>query len=280
LAKIKGGFLFPKKGWTSSLEPDSDYIVSEDNRMHYETFNDDCKRVFNRLFNSQNQIFRKFGTHTIRRTGYVFAVWGRGVEQEIKHSARHMDQDCSNSYRGDATTILQLARENDQLQDLPMYSWKVIRLDTYDSIQGLCVGQSVNFKPLATIAEDFVSRVAPTSDGDKQKGPVYQNHVIMKSLEFRSEVSTHDQILSKFRPANDILAEEFDTLLKKYARELRPNQIIYQPLSTDSQTCSNPRMVSTNSTRTQRVNIPVRRPRSNDEEENIGISFFQVTFLL
>lgn len=234
LAKIKGGYLFPKKGWTAALTSNSDGLVTEDQRMNYETFNEDCKRVFNRLFNSPNQVVRKFGTHTIRRTGYVFAVWGKGVEQEIKHSARHLDQDCSNNYRKDASTILQLARENDQLQDLPIYTWKVIRLDTYDSIQGLCVGQSVNFKPLVNIAEGFVSAVAPASEGNIREGPIYQNYVIKKALEFRSEVSTHQQILAKFRPVNDVLlAEEFDSLLRKYARELRPNQIIYQPLSTE-----------------------------------------------
>jgi hypothetical protein len=129
--------------------------------MKYGTFNDDCKRVFDSLFNGPNQPKKRFGTHTIRRSAYVNAVWGEGVESDIRHSARHFTQACSDGYRGDATTLLQFARENSNLTQLRPYKWKIILVDNLAAASALCVGQSRYFRPLVELADIFIRAVAP-----------------------------------------------------------------------------------------------------------------------
>ncbi len=54
----------------------------------------------------------KFGTHTLRKTGYLFAVWGNGIIGDIMNSARHKTVENAMRYYRDAGVLLQAAKDS------------------------------------------------------------------------------------------------------------------------------------------------------------------------
>lgn len=55
----------------------------------------------------------KFGTHSMRKTGYLLGVWGNGSESDIMTSARHSTVKHSVAYRRDAEIMKQIALDNE-----------------------------------------------------------------------------------------------------------------------------------------------------------------------
>jgi hypothetical protein len=51
-----------------------------------------------------------WGTHTMRKTGYLVAIWGGGTVENIMLSARHATVDSAKRYYQDAGSLLQMAR--------------------------------------------------------------------------------------------------------------------------------------------------------------------------
>ena len=93
LINYKSGYLFP-----NDL---SDLHGNYTDHVPYQTFlnefNEVCKLVLNRP--------GPFGTHTMRKTAYLFAIWGKAEEVELMVSARHKTVKSSIKYRKDAVLI-------------------------------------------------------------------------------------------------------------------------------------------------------------------------------
>ena len=51
-----------------------------------------------------------FGTHTLRKTGYLLAIWGGGLVEHIMLSARHSTISSAQKYYQDAAALLQMAK--------------------------------------------------------------------------------------------------------------------------------------------------------------------------
>jgi hypothetical protein len=53
-----------------------------------------------------------FGTHSIRKTGYLLAIWGNGHFALIMQAARHKDVASALKYSKDAGALLKIANLN------------------------------------------------------------------------------------------------------------------------------------------------------------------------
>jgi hypothetical protein len=51
-----------------------------------------------------------WGTHTLRKTGYLMALWGDAELEQVKLSARHKSTKSAEVYFSDAKTILNAAK--------------------------------------------------------------------------------------------------------------------------------------------------------------------------
>lgn len=51
-----------------------------------------------------------WGTHTMRKTGYLLAIWGGGSVENIMLSARHSTVESAEHYYQDAGSLLQMAK--------------------------------------------------------------------------------------------------------------------------------------------------------------------------
>jgi hypothetical protein len=73
----------------------------------------------------------KFGTHTARKTSYLFAVWGLGSEADIMLSARHVSSDHAKRYR-ESAELLRLVKDNheDISGEMEVSKWKSIFLSS------------------------------------------------------------------------------------------------------------------------------------------------------
>lgn len=51
-----------------------------------------------------------WGTHTLRKTGYLLAIWGGGSVEQIMLSERHKTMSRASKYHQDAATLLEMAK--------------------------------------------------------------------------------------------------------------------------------------------------------------------------
>src|SRR5690349_17512254 len=63
-----------------------------------------------RLCNSTIDRAGPWGTHSLRKTGYLVALWGGGVVEQLMLSARHSTIKSASRYYQDAETLLAMAR--------------------------------------------------------------------------------------------------------------------------------------------------------------------------
>jgi hypothetical protein len=54
-----------------------------------------------------------WGTHTLRKTGYILALWGEGELAKIMMSARHNSLNSAKRYFTDALSLLEIAKRQE-----------------------------------------------------------------------------------------------------------------------------------------------------------------------
>jgi hypothetical protein len=105
-----------------------------------------------------------WGTHTCRKTGYLFAVWGGGSFESIMTSARHKDILTAKKYERDAKYLLEVSKINGFSLKGTGSSWKPIYIE---SVQlGRSIGErTATTKSLLELATDWLSKstISPTS---------------------------------------------------------------------------------------------------------------------
>eukprot|EP00474_Spongospora_subterranea_P008091 CRZ08549.1 hypothetical protein [Spongospora subterranea] len=92
------------------LRPSStgDYLFPNRNGgiMEYNRFNHSLKTLFRTVIGRRGP----WGTHTLRKTGYLMAIWGGGQIEQIMLSARHKTLASAQKYFQDAAALLHLAK--------------------------------------------------------------------------------------------------------------------------------------------------------------------------
>jgi hypothetical protein len=106
LTGTASGYLFPKREYLES--PPDNGIIGEGMQIQYNAFQDRYKALCKKF------VLRKgpFGTHSSRKTSYLFAVWGGGQESEMMQCARHKTVTNALKYKRDATFLLNIAMKN------------------------------------------------------------------------------------------------------------------------------------------------------------------------
>jgi hypothetical protein len=106
LSGIKDGFVFPPWQDITGKAPPADGVYK--NHLSYSTFSKWFKRMLESVLPNGGAAFHT-GLHMFRKTGYKFAIWGKGKWEEIKVDARHVNDNDAKLYAGDSWSSMQLA---------------------------------------------------------------------------------------------------------------------------------------------------------------------------
>jgi hypothetical protein len=159
ISKIKSGYLFPsyerlngamaKNDWNgdNTLVPaveSSDIeelkepmdIDEEDVVISYNTFQARLVGVLRSLFNAKERP-GPWGTHTLRKTAYLMAIWGKGELADIKNAARHSTLKNAEKYYQDARALYDIDQVGENLFQTIIPKWRSIRLMEVQIAQSL-----------------------------------------------------------------------------------------------------------------------------------------------
>ena len=99
----------------------------------------------------------KFGTHNLRKTGYLFAVWGKGDIQDIMKAARHKSIDIAMRYKQDVSYLLQVEAETGNHAHSVVSKWKTCfaaNLQVAQKLSGRVGGKTYDLLKLSELALD------------------------------------------------------------------------------------------------------------------------------
>jgi hypothetical protein len=104
LSGIKEGYLFPP--WEELSKPPADGVYPRP--LSYSTFSKWFQRLLQEVLPNAADDFVT-GLHMFRKSGYRFAIWGKGLWEEIKVDARHINDEDALNYAGDSWSSMLLA---------------------------------------------------------------------------------------------------------------------------------------------------------------------------
>ena len=130
-----------------------------------------------------------FGTHTNRKTGYLFAVWGGGSDSDIMMAARHKTISNAIKYKRDAQYLLHLAMSHDVNFGAIVSKWRSIFVADVQMGRKLNKQGHQQVRDLHAVSTKFVSEMCKC-DG---KGVLETVKAIM---DFDKPVSSMDEIIA------------------------------------------------------------------------------------
>jgi hypothetical protein len=228
LSGIKSGCIFPSyeflmadmqsKDWNFHVPtPEEKSEDQIEKCISYSTFQNRVSKVFRSLLCRHGP----WGTHTIRKTAYLFAIWGKGNFEEIKKGARHTSLKNSEKYSADAGTLLAIYKASkESFKTFP--EWRPIFL------KELQIAQSINmssrrFKSLSYSAEMLFKMLK-----------VPKKCSILDSIGFISEAvpkissifEKFGQSIEKVRETNPEEAAKIEILFTQMASVQRNNEVL------------------------------------------------------
>jgi hypothetical protein len=103
LANIKEGYLFPTSKELSNPPDDGNYVTNLCRVSFMKWF----KGLLIKVLPKRGE-FLKVGLHMFRKTGYTFAIWGKGLWEAIKKDARHISDHDAFLYACDAFSAMKV----------------------------------------------------------------------------------------------------------------------------------------------------------------------------
>ena len=130
---------------------DGIYKTSIKYKHYQKQFKLDCQSLFKRD--------GPFGTHTCRKTGYLFAIWQEGEWEEIMSSARHSDLKSAQKYSLDSKYLWHLAKENNSPFAHTMGKFRPIFAKSEQL--GRCLNEqgSLHYQPVFMLANNFLTNL-------------------------------------------------------------------------------------------------------------------------
>ncbi|CEP00124.1 hypothetical protein PBRA_007858 [Plasmodiophora brassicae] len=120
---ITSGYLFPKKKGFSDC-------------FDFTTFNNQLKKLLSDVVGRDDG--RVWGTHTLRKTGYLLAIWGKGELGQIMLSARHKTVESAKRYYGSAAAFLKMISLQKRSALLTVdYTWEAIHMSDHRELVAL-----------------------------------------------------------------------------------------------------------------------------------------------
>ncbi|KAI3650647.1 hypothetical protein MP228_004128 [Amoeboaphelidium protococcarum] len=211
LIKLKKGFLFPSYNCLQTLSNNNgialeavpyDYVLRR--------FKEVCSKVISRD--------GKFGTHSMRKTGYLLGVWGNGSESDIMTSARHSTVKHSVAYRRDAEIMKQIALDNELDISEVCGKFKPIFVSSLQLARSLNMLNQTSHITLPQLADDFVQRRC----GFPLDAPTRTVRAIVKrAVEVESLETTKQKLDTELSDLPPHKREKIKSLVQKLVLELR-----------------------------------------------------------
>lgn len=120
---IQSGYLFPSFAQLDDCYRNGIPVQCHTQPLSYDSFNSTLKKLIVGVLGKDKKLFT-VGSHTLRKTGYLFAVWGYYEGQsnpqvdmpplalaEISVNARHQSVKHAATYQRDAATLFRLSKE-------------------------------------------------------------------------------------------------------------------------------------------------------------------------
>jgi hypothetical protein len=176
LSGISQGYLFPGH---------IDGHIAYD--QYHAQFINICKQVLPRS--------GPFGTHSCRKTAYLFAVWGGGSESDIMESARHKAISQALKYKRDALYLLRLAEANGTNFTSIIGNWKPIYCA--DLQMGCSINSfgSLHYKDLESHANYFITKLC----GVEQPKRIGTLRSLQAAINYKKPASAIQEIMIQLR---------------------------------------------------------------------------------
>jgi hypothetical protein len=208
LIGIQGGNLFPTKDELNDPPADGVYQTW----MSYDHFLYRFKELCETLFKREGP----WGTHSCRKTGYLFAIWGGGTFETIMQSARHKDILSAKKYERDARYQLEASRLNGFAFSGSVSPWKTIY------VQDLQLGRSISergaagYRSLYSVSKHFVEGLCGMG---LESLNFSINVIVQAALDYQREQTTIEKLhgwLQSHAPTAPL--SQFTTLIDDYAK--------------------------------------------------------------
>ncbi|KAI8854957.1 hypothetical protein BC829DRAFT_438824 [Chytridium lagenaria] len=217
LLGVVSGFLFPDKDQLTALLASPNPDKSVKNNISYDAYQTAYKNLCHKVIKRPGP----FGTHSNRKTGYLFAVWGDGGEAEIMLSARHKSISSSAKYRKDASTLLELYKRKTQMDNsesvIPKLKWTSVYNQDLQIVQRIANNGDITKLPV--LAERFFTdhcKINPAR-------PDYSiRRALISAEEYSSAPTIRDNINRIVKGhLNQTLADDLLTLIELYVLQRR-----------------------------------------------------------
>ena len=115
MLEMEGGKLVPTLDEINNPPADRVYTTYLEYQQYQKRFQKECETLFQRK--------GPFGTHTLRKTGYLMSIWAGASFSDAMKSARHLDVKSAQLYERDCKALKEL-----QTQEMKMKLLKPLKL--------------------------------------------------------------------------------------------------------------------------------------------------------
>lgn len=210
LIGAKKGVLFPQDQELNNKPPDGHYK----NALTYATI---LKCILDLIKKVVKKVCR-VGTHTCRKTGYFFAIFGKGADDDIMQAARHKTGAHAKKYRQDAATLRTILETQGKFAENRVSKWKSNFL-VMDGVNARALNAtSCEFTaPVHKLAERFVfEHLGISRSHPKLYHPLF---LIQKAMEYERPTGIEEKLDHLLESADPTAAQEIKTLFYLYGAE-------------------------------------------------------------
>ena len=153
MSGINEGYFFPSKATLDQFQNSNQttHLVKKEEIIGYQTYLEKFKRICNQL-----NLPGRWGAHTGRKTGYLFAVWGGASDSDIMDSARHRTLKNAMKYKKDASFLLALSAENGIVQADHTPQWRSLWCQEHQLATSINSVVSPNYQSLSVLAKTLI----------------------------------------------------------------------------------------------------------------------------
>jgi hypothetical protein len=187
--------------------------------------------VFDILKKDKEEVTEKhiIGTHILRKTAYLFAIFGcrlykgkKGNEPDeidrssILLSARHKDLKCITRYILDCTTIWAALKRTNSLDKHRVSEWESIHIQTHPTMQSIATECTRFQKPITVLASEYVYKTL----GIDNRVPKSVTLYVDRAMRYVPDKTPHQELDSAITTLiPECSQREFRQLIEKATQE-------------------------------------------------------------
>lgn len=181
-----------------------------------------------------------WGLHTLRKTGYLLAIWADAPIQEVMQSARHSTSKNSVKYSRDAATLREVAKTNGTLMQLTWRSAFILDRQSARSLNRSRLNVPEELTSVSALSKTYVEIFLKISKPQTVTGPtdpILGVHTAVKAaLTFRTPDTEKDRLFAFVRNANlpETDKQLFHSLLTSFLVTVRTTRPVQSGLANPS----------------------------------------------